>query len=157
MAKVVRCGFEKGDDPCRGDRDHWGRGKFTIVADGEGEIRAEISVPGRHMVSNALLAAAVGLHCGLSLEQMACGLAAAKLTGGRLQSKQIGGVDFIDDSYNANPDSMRAAVQTLLGMACDGRRIAVLGGMAELGEFADEEHRKLGEERWPQVSIPSSR
>ena len=96
------------------------------------------------MVSNALLAAGVGLHFGLSLEQIARGFESAELTGGRLQAKTIGGIDFIDDSYNANPDSMRAAVQTLAAMACEGRRFAVLGGMGELGEHAEEEHRKLG-------------
>lgn len=146
VAKVVRCGFVKGEIRAQDLEITGAASRFTIVAEGEGEIRAEIGVPGKHMVSNALLAAAVGLHFGLSLEQIARGLASAELTGGRLQSRQIGGVDFIDDSYNANPDSMRAAVQTLVGMACDGRRIAVLGGMAELGEFADGEHRKLGTE-----------
>ena len=145
-AKVVRCGFEKGDIRAREIEILGDRSAFTIVAQDGGEIRASIGVPGKHMVSNALLAAAVGLHLGLSLEQVANGLAAAQLTGGRLQSKSIGGIDFIDDSYNANPDSMRAAVQTLAAMACGGRRVAVLGGMAELGEFAEEEHRKLGAE-----------
>ncbi|MGI9244263.1 MAG: glutamate ligase domain-containing protein, partial [Verrucomicrobiales bacterium] len=120
--------------------------KFTLAAEGEGEIGVEIGVPGKHMVSNALLAAAVGLHFGLSLDQIARGLASAELTGGRLQARQIGGVNFVDDSYNANPDSMRAAVQTLIGMPCEGRRFAILGGMGELGEIAAEEHRKLGVE-----------
>ena len=91
-------------------------------------------------------AAAVGLHFGLSLEQIVTGLAAAELTGGRLQSKVIGGIQFIDDSYNANPDSMRAAVQTMTSMDCVGKRYAVFGGMAELGEFSEDAHRTLGED-----------
>lgn len=143
-AKVVRCGFEKGEIRALDVEISGGGSKFLLVAEGEGEIAAEIGVPGKHMISNALLAAGVGLHFGLSLEQVARGLASAELTGGRLQARQVCGVDFIDDSYNANPDSMRAAVLTLVGMPCGGRRFAVLGGMAELGESAVEEHRKLG-------------
>ena len=145
-AKVVTCGFEKGDLIAKDVAFDGQRSTFTIVTRDEGKIEAAIGVPGKHMVSNALLAAAVGLHFGLSLEQIAAGLTSAELTGGRLQSKRIGEIDFIDDSYNANPDSMRAAVETLAGMACEGRRVAVLGGMAELGEAAEDEHRKLGVE-----------
>jgi UDP-N-acetylmuramoyl-tripeptide--D-alanyl-D-alanine ligase len=145
-AKVVTCGFEKGDIRARDIEIGRDYSRFTIVTGDEGEIGVTIAVPGRHMVSNALLAAAVGLHFGLSLEQVARGLAAAHLTAGRLETKEIGGVTFIDDSYNANPDSMRAAVETLAGMACEGRRFAVLGGMAELGESAAAEHQKLGRE-----------
>ena len=145
-ARVVTVGFEKGDIRAEDVRFSGEQSTFTIVAPEGEKVAASIGVPGRHMVANALLAAAVGLHFGLELEQIASGLARAELTGGRLQSRRIGGVDFVDDSYNANPDSMRAAVQTLVGMACGGRRFAVLGGMAELGEAAVDEHRKLGTE-----------
>ena len=79
------------------------------------------------MVQNALLAVAAGRAFGLSLEECAAGLAAAPLTKARLQIKSIGGVQFIDDSYNANPDSMKAALRTLVELEADGKRIAVLG------------------------------
>ena len=66
------------------------------------------------MVQNALLAVAAGRAFGLSLEEAAAGLASAPLTKARLQIKEINGVQFLDDSYNANPDSMKAALQTLV-------------------------------------------
>ena len=96
------------------------------------------------MVLNALMAAATGAVAGLDADQIREGLEKVVLTGGRLQLKDVAGISFVDDSYNANPDSMRAAVDTLAGMDCEGRRFAVLGAMAELGGTAEEEHRKLG-------------
>ncbi|MFT4551254.1 MAG: UDP-N-acetylmuramoyl-tripeptide--D-alanyl-D-alanine ligase [Pseudoalteromonas tetraodonis] len=146
VAKVVMCGFEKGEIRAVDVKISGDRSTFTIVTEDEGEVSTSIGVPGKHMVSNALLAAAVGLHMGLSLQQIARGLETAELTGGRLQLKRVCGIDFIDDSYNANPDSVRAALQTLVGLECEGKRFALLGGMAELGEAAEEEHRKIGKE-----------
>jgi len=102
-------------------------------------------VPGLHMVQNALLAVAAGRVFGLSIEESAAGLAAAPLTRARLQIKEIGGVQFIDDSYNANPDSMKAALRTLVELDADGKRIAVLGEMRELGEESEAGHRDVGE------------
>jgi UDP-N-acetylmuramyl pentapeptide synthase len=96
------------------------------------------------MVGNALLAAAIGLHVGLSLEEVADGLSKAVLTGGRLARREIGGITFIDDSYNANPDSVLAALATLAEQDCAGRRFAVLGGMAELGDQSEAEHQRIG-------------
>ncbi|HUE62024.1 MAG TPA: UDP-N-acetylmuramoyl-tripeptide--D-alanyl-D-alanine ligase, partial [Chthoniobacterales bacterium] len=97
---------------------------FTIL-EGAHRCRAQLPVPGLHMVQNALLAVAAGRVFGLSLEDCAAGLAAAPLTKARLQIKEIGGVQFIDDSYNANPDSMKAALRTLVELDADGKRIAV--------------------------------
>ena len=70
--------------------------------------------PVLHMIQNALLAVAAGRAFGLSIEECAAGLAAAPLTKARLQIKEVRGVQFIDDSYNANPDSMTAALRTLV-------------------------------------------
>src|SRR5437867_5727773 len=97
------------------------------------------------MVQNALLAVAAGRVFGVSLEDCAAGLAAAPLAKARLQIKQIGGVEFIDDSYNANPDSMKAALRTLAELPADGKRIAVLGEMKELGAESERGHREVGE------------
>jgi UDP-N-acetylmuramyl pentapeptide synthase len=69
----------------------------------------------------------------------------APLTKARLQIKEIQGVQFIDDSYNANPDSMKAALQTLVELDADGKRIAVLGEMGELGSESEQGHRDVGE------------
>jgi len=119
--------------------------EFTIL-EGAHQCRAQLPVPGLHMVQNALLAVAAGRTFGLSLEEAAAGLASAPLTKARLQIKEINGVQFLDDSYNANPDSMRAALQTLVELDTDGKRIAVLGEMRELGEETQRGHEEVGEE-----------
>jgi UDP-N-acetylmuramoyl-tripeptide--D-alanyl-D-alanine ligase len=97
------------------------------------------------MVQNALLAVAAGRVFGLSLEECAEGLASAPLAKARLQIKTIRGVQFIDDSYNANPDSTKAALRTLAELETDGQRVAVLGAMAELGAESKHGHREVGE------------
>lgn len=120
--------------------------QFQIISPDGKSIEAEIAVPGRHMVVNALFAAAVGQILGVGGEETKRGLKAAKLTGGRLHLSRINGVDVLDDSYNANPDSMRAALRTLASLPCEGRRVAALGVMAELGTHAEQEHRALAAE-----------
>jgi UDP-N-acetylmuramoyl-tripeptide--D-alanyl-D-alanine ligase len=118
--------------------------EFTIV-EGAHRCRAQLPVAGSHMVQNALLAVAAGRAFGLSIEECAAGLTAAPLTKARLQIKEIGGVQFLDDSYNANPDSMKAALRTLVELDADGKRIAVLGEMRELGSESERGHREVGE------------
>jgi UDP-N-acetylmuramyl pentapeptide synthase len=97
------------------------------------------------MVRNALLAVGAGRVFGLSLEECAEGLRKLQLTKGRLEQKLIRGVHILDDTYNANPDSMAAALRTLSQMPAAGRRIAVLGRMAELGSESERGHLSVGE------------
>jgi len=118
--------------------------EFTIL-EGAHRCRAQLPVPGLHMVQNALLAVAAGRVFGVSLEECAAGLAAAPLAKARLQIKKFGGVEFIDDSYNANPDSMKAALRTLAELPAEGKRIAVFGEMRELGAESESGHREVGE------------
>src|SRR5437667_1498338 len=118
--------------------------EFTIL-EGAHRCRAQLPVPGLHMVQNALLAVAAGRVFGVSLEECAAGLAAALLAKRRSQIKKIRGVEFIDDSYNANPDSMKAALRTLAELPAEGKRIAVLGEMKELGAESERGHREVGE------------
>jgi UDP-N-acetylmuramoyl-tripeptide--D-alanyl-D-alanine ligase len=118
--------------------------EFTII-EGAHRCRAQLPVPGLHMVQNALLAVAAGRAFGLSLEEAAGGLAGAPLTKARLQIKEINGVQFLDDSYNANPDSMKAALQTLVELDTDGKKIAVLAEMRELGKESERGHEEVGE------------
>src|SRR5438046_6003949 len=122
-----------------------GNGSDFTILEGAHRCRAQLLVPGLHMVQNALLAVAAGRVFGLSLEDCAAGLVAAPLTKARLQIKEIHGVQFIDDSYNANPDSMKAALRTLVELDADGKRIAVLGEMRELGSESEHGHREVGE------------
>jgi UDP-N-acetylmuramoyl-tripeptide--D-alanyl-D-alanine ligase len=117
---------------------------FTIL-EGAHRCRAQLPVPGLHMVQNALLAVAAGRVFGLSVEECAAGLVSAPLTKARLQVKEIRGVQFLDDSYNANPDSMKAALRTLVELDAEGQRNAVLGEMRELGDELESGHREVGE------------
>jgi UDP-N-acetylmuramoyl-tripeptide--D-alanyl-D-alanine ligase len=143
-ARVIFAGVEQGELQAREIIQTAEGAEFTIL-EGAHRCHAVLPVPGIHMVQNALLAIAAGRVFGLSLEQCAAGLAAAPVTQARLQLKNIGGVQFIDDSYNANPDSTKAALHTLAELETDGQRIAVLGQMAELGAESARGHREVGE------------
>src|SRR5438132_3943987 len=143
-AKVILAGIENGSVQASEMRQSPTGVEFTIL-EGAHRCRAQLPVPGVHMVQNAMLAVAAGRAFGLSLEHCAAGLASAPLTKARLQIKEIKGIQFIDDSYNANPDSMKAALRTLVELDADGRRIAVLGQMSELGEESERGHREVGE------------
>jgi UDP-N-acetylmuramoyl-tripeptide--D-alanyl-D-alanine ligase len=143
-AKVVFAGTISGSFRAIEIRQSADGSEFTIL-EGAHRCRAQLPVAGLHMVQNALLAVAAGRAFGLSIEECAAGLAAAPLTKARLQIKQIGGVHFLDDSYNANPDSMKAALRTLIELDTEGKRIAVLGEMRELGAESERGHREVGE------------
>jgi UDP-N-acetylmuramoyl-tripeptide--D-alanyl-D-alanine ligase len=108
---------------------------------------APIKMPfhNRVMASNALLAAAVGVECGLSLEEVALGLESVQVPGARMQVVPARGASIINDAYNANPASMRAALSALGEFPQATRRLAVLGSMGELGRHAAELHRQIGE------------
>ncbi len=119
---------------------------FKLCIDGEEEIAAEIPVSGKHMVNNALLAAATAHVLGVSPEKIVKGLAATSLTSGRLRRFQSSGITVIDDTYNANPDSVEAAIETLADLHTHNgsRKVVVLGMMAELGAHTDPAHLKVG-------------
>lgn len=142
-AKVITAGIGKGDVRATNLRPT-SSGTAFLIETGDATVEAELPVPGPHMVGNAMLAVAVGLERGMDLREIVEALAGSRITGGRLQRRLVGGIDFLDDSYNANPDSMRAALDTMVTIATTGRRVAVLGRMAELGEHEESEHRNLG-------------
>jgi UDP-N-acetylmuramoyl-tripeptide--D-alanyl-D-alanine ligase len=116
--------------------------RFVLRAAG---ARRPVTIPtlGRLSVHNALAAAAVGLVAGLSLEEISSGLAAGWSAAHRVELVRLGGVTLVDDTYNASPRSVVAALDLLAGLP--GRRGAVLGEMLELGDAADEGHRVVGE------------
>src|SRR2546423_2008434 len=143
-AKIILAGIENGSVRATDISQHSTGSEFTIL-EGAHRCRAQLPVPGIHMVQNAMLAVAAGRVFGLSLEECAVGLASTPLIKARLQIREINGVQFIDDSYNANPDSMKAALRTLMELESDGKRIAVLGKMLELGVESDRGHQEVGE------------
>jgi UDP-N-acetylmuramoyl-tripeptide--D-alanyl-D-alanine ligase len=112
------------------------------MRDFAGEYR--ISLLGRHQVINALYAIAMGAELGLSQSEIQAGLAECKPARMRLQFWQFNGIGVLDDAYNANADSMLAALETLKEVPCAGRRIAVLGDMAELGQHTEAAHEEVG-------------
>lgn len=109
-----------------------------------GDIPIELALPGVHNVANALAAVAVGLACDLTLVEIAEGLRSVRPVAGRLSvCTAIGGATVVDDCYNANPGSVRAAIDLLAGSS--GRRTLVLGAMRELGADSESLHREIGE------------
>ncbi|MGY1724177.1 UDP-N-acetylmuramoyl-tripeptide--D-alanyl-D-alanine ligase [Blastococcus sp. SYSU DS0533] len=120
------------------------RARFTLVAGGERHPVA-LRVVGAHQVDNALSAAGAALAVGLTPAAVAAALSGAEpRSRWRMEiDRRADGVTVVNDAYNANPESMRAALAALAGLA-GTRRIAVLGGMAELGPDAGAEHERLG-------------
>ncbi len=107
-------------------------------------IPVQLSLWNRVMIQNALLAAAVGWEAGLTMEQIVSGLQKVELPGQRMKVFRNTGGIWINDAYNANPESMAAAVDTLMEIPFEGVRVAVLGSMGELGVQAELLHREVG-------------
>ena len=108
-----------------------------------GPVRATLAIPGLHNVCNALAAAACAFSVGIPLPAIGEGLTAFRPYAGRLQVKRSrDGATVIDDSYNANPDSVRAAIDVLA--ACPSPTVLVLGDMGEVGTQGAEFHREVG-------------
>jgi len=143
-AKVVTAGVGAGDVMAT-IKGHDAEGtRFSLQFPSGETVEARLPVPGAHMVSNAALAAACAWRHGVAPQTIADALARTQLTKGRVQVKRIQGITFIDDSYNANPDSMKSGLQTLAGLSGASRKIAVLGRMGELGAHAAAGHQEVG-------------
>jgi UDP-N-acetylmuramoyl-tripeptide--D-alanyl-D-alanine ligase len=122
-----------------------GRASFRVVHDGA-DAPVSLGVAGEHMVSNALAAIAVGLSLGIPLEEGAAALADATLSHWRMETFTTdSGIRVVNDAYNANPESVAAALKAARWMAGEGHLIAVLGTMAELGPISLKEHERVGE------------
>lgn len=145
-ASVVRVGLEAGNDwRAQGLRPDKQGITFRVEGpspDFGGEYR--INLLGRHQAVNALFAIALGAELGLNRAEIQRGLAECKPAKMRLQLWELNGVRVLDDAYNANADSMVAALETLRELPCRGRRVAVLGDMAELGAHSEAAHEEVG-------------
>ncbi len=145
-AAVVRVGLAAGNGwRARGLRVDRKGVRFQVDgpnADLAGEYR--IQLLGRHQVVNALFAIAVGAELGLNRAEVAQGLAECRPAKMRLELWERAGVRVLDDAYNANADSVAAALRTLRDLPCKGRRVAVLGDMAELGSRSEAAHEEIG-------------
>ncbi|MEA3278831.1 MAG: UDP-N-acetylmuramoyl-tripeptide--D-alanyl-D-alanine ligase [Pseudomonadota bacterium] len=147
--RVLTCGLDAGADvrtPADGVTTTWDDRGFRTCFDvsyGEVDMALELPLAGMHNVRNALLAVAAAFALGIAPEAAQSGIGALEPVAGRLQPRGASnGVRVIDDSYNANPDSLQAAIEVLTGLP--GRHWLVLGDLAELGPDAESLHREMG-------------
>ncbi|MFI7077265.1 UDP-N-acetylmuramoyl-tripeptide--D-alanyl-D-alanine ligase [Micromonospora sp. NPDC049903] len=147
VARVVRYGEAAHADIRAEDvtLDERGRPAYTLVTP-EGTAPVRLGLTGRHQVSNSLAAAAVARELGMPLTELAVALGALGLVSTRRMDvfERTDGVTVIDDSYNANPASMAVALRALAGIGSGRRTVAVLGYMAELGDFETQGHADMG-------------
>ena len=141
--KLIRFGLDGGDVTAENiDPTSLGSG-FTVKYK-EQSVRAFVPSQGIHNVYNGLCAIAVGLLLGMTLEECVRGLRNFSPEGMRQKITSVKGMTFIEDCYNANLDSMCAALETLKSLKIR-RTVAVLGDMLELGDFSKEAHQRVGE------------
>ncbi|MFZ9855366.1 MAG: UDP-N-acetylmuramoyl-tripeptide--D-alanyl-D-alanine ligase [Limisphaerales bacterium] len=145
-ARVVRVGFGAANDwSAEIVSMDWTSTRFRVrCPHPEWSGMFSMNLPGRHSVPNALYALAVSCELGVEPAAARDGLAVFRPASHRLACREVAGVRILDDSYNANADSMLAALRTFADLPCTGRRWAVLGDMAELGEATEEAHREVG-------------
>ncbi len=150
MHRVLRVGLKEGCDLQAEQAWCHEKGSTFRVDRGlyepRGGEKALLETPliGRHNVQNALLAAAVGAALGVEFDLIAKALATFKPVPGRLSPRPIDGIHFLDDSYNSNPASLQAALETLKECKTQERKIVVVGDMLELGDRSEELHRQAG-------------
>ncbi|KAF1697865.1 UDP-N-acetylmuramoylalanyl-D-glutamyl-2, 6-diaminopimelate--D-alanyl-D-alanine ligase [Pseudoxanthomonas jiangsuensis] len=141
--KVLRFGLDASAEVTAREIVATAQGSSFVLVSPQGEARVELALPGRHNVRNALAAACIGLACGLSPQDIAAGLGDARPVAGRQVAHALpGGAVLIDDSYNANPGSVAAAIEALA--ASGDEAWLVLGDMRELGPEAEALHADAG-------------
>lgn len=142
-ARRISFGIDRGEVRARDIVSLGLEGQTFLLHTPNGELPIHLKACGRHNIYNALAATAALLEK-VALPVIAAGLEAFTPYKGRFQATQLNGITFIDDSYNANPASTKAALETLAQVAPAGHRIAVLGDMLELGEHEAEAHQGVG-------------
>ena len=117
--------------------------RFTVMIDGE-KYEITVKIAGLHNIYNALAAICVGRRMGVAAKDIVDGISNFRPTNMRMEVKHFGGITVIDDCYNAAPDSIKAAL-AVLGSVKSGRKIAILGDVLEMGDFAEDALYKIGE------------
>ena len=145
-SRVTKVGFATEAD-VRADNVHWKHGKLCFdlhFSEEEKVPQVWLDAVGKHQIYSALYAAAVAREFGLDGQTIATALVHCQPIEGRMQVEKIGGIRLVNDTYNANPDSMRAALEALASWPQARRRIALLGDMHELGPASADAHQAIG-------------
>ena len=119
-------------------------GSRAVLSLGGEEHPIELPLPGRHQLHNAMAAAAAALCMGAGPDEIAAGLRSVSLPGRRMRIETIAGITVVDDAYNANPASVRAALETAASLPREGKLVAALGDMLELGPQGPDLHSEVG-------------
>ncbi|MGV3771701.1 MAG: UDP-N-acetylmuramoyl-tripeptide--D-alanyl-D-alanine ligase [Verrucomicrobiales bacterium] len=142
--KVLRVGFAEENDVQVGAFEmHPNGAAFNLRMNGSVETY-RTNLIGKHQLINAAYAIVVGKELGLGRSEIQSGLDHARPAKMRMELMKVGGFHILNDAYNANADSMIAALHTLRDFPANGRKIAILGNMAELGQHSEQSHREIG-------------
>lgn len=126
------------------DVDRNGCPRFSIARSGSKHpLIVQSRVAGHGNISNALAAAAIGFEFGVSGRDIKTALESFQPMKNRMQTTVVAGVTILNDTYNANPESVASTLEALQTMKCPGKKIVILGDMLELGEYAQEEHERI--------------
>jgi UDP-N-acetylmuramoyl-tripeptide--D-alanyl-D-alanine ligase len=145
--KRITFGFRASDTDFKGSIfgfDEAGCARFSVRPRGKRPFEFHLNVPGEQNAKNALVASAIGSAMKVPTRNIIKALNGFSSAGRRSEIIRLNGLTILNDSYNANPDSVLAALKTLRSMKVKGRRIAVLGDMLELGKSAEKEHQSIG-------------
>jgi UDP-N-acetylmuramoyl-tripeptide--D-alanyl-D-alanine ligase len=122
-----------------------GRAEFTLLINKKRFERIKLSILGKHNVYNALRAIAVGILYDVSPDNIKKAVESYQPMSMRMQRMVINDITIINDTYNSNPMSMKAAIDLLASLKCDGKKVLVVGDMLELGEYSDRFHNEIGD------------
>ena len=147
LKKKVTFGFTHSEADVQGKfigMDNGGFAQFGVKPRRKKMFFIQLSVPGMHAIRNALAAATIGCSFEIAPKNIQRGLKKFRTVSKRMEVQKVGGVKILNDTYNANPESVRSALETLLSIKVRGKQIVVLADMLELGKASEIEHIKIG-------------